>query len=145
MPCSDVTEVLSLRLDEGEHLLSYTLHKRTCGRGVGDSGLLAGRLSGKTAAEILELSGETWEFGTTDEVEQFLELKHLFGLQAGLRALLGQEAAGASDPVSASRVAFEEQELLFEAELSVDILTERIESCGRCKGCASLAKKVASV
>ncbi len=144
MPCSDVTEVLALRLDESEHFLSYSLHKRTCGRSVGAGPLLEARIRGMPADAVLALDAGTWEFGDADEVQQFLELKHLFAVQSGLRALLGLEPAGADDAISTSRVAYDEEGLLLEAELAVDILTERIAACGRCKGCGSIAKMLAT-
>lgn len=144
MPCSDVTEVLALELDEGEHLLSYYLNKRTCGRAVGEASLLLERLAGMPVPAITAISADEWESGAMDEVELFLELKHLFALQSGLRALLGMDPAGAEDPVKASRIASDGGKLMFEAELSVDILTERIKSCGRCKGCGSIAKTLAA-
>lgn len=140
MPCSDVTEVLRLRVDDAERLAGYQFRKRTCGRAVGEESLLEALLAGLPAASILayELDAFADENPTASDEEMFLQLKHLLAVQAGLRALLGHASAGASDPVRVARVATEDGGVLLEAELSVDVITEQIKACGRCKGCAAL-------
>lgn len=142
MPCDDVTEILELTLDEGDRLARYRLRKRTCGRAVGEEALLAGALSGMTDTAILAIDAEEFANGIAsgDDAEYVLCLKHVFALQGGLRALTGRESAGKDDPVRAASITFENGETTLEAVLSVDVLTEKIKSCGKCKGCGVLTK-----
>ncbi|MDX2176472.1 MAG: hypothetical protein SF028_08370 [Candidatus Sumerlaeia bacterium] len=146
MPCGDVTETIRLRLDGGDRLLDYRLSKRTCGRAVGEASLLAGALAGRGAAAILAIDVEDFAaeqaFGE-DEVAVFLALKHLFALQAALRAATGLEPAGLHDACTVAVVAAEGEETIVEADISIDVVTERIKSCGNCKGCGALRKLAA--
>lgn len=146
MPCDDVTEVMEVVLDAGDHLHDYRLIKRSCGRAVGEERLILEEMQGLHADQLLSMEADEFADRTPglDEVELFLRLKHLFALQGSLRALMGLEPASATSPVRAARVAYEEEHVLFEAEIVVDIITEKIESCGRCKGCGSIAKKLAA-
>ncbi len=142
MPCNDVTELLRLRLDEEDRLVGYALLKRTCGRAVGEQSLLEDEMRGRPAEDLLAQTADTFADAHPigDDVEMFLHLKHFFALQAGLKAVLGLEGGGISDPVRIARVAYEDGEVILDAELVVDIITEQIKSCGRCKGCGAAAK-----
>jgi len=144
MPCADVTENLLLTLDAEDRLADYALTKRTCGRAVGERTLLADEVLHKTAAEVLAIDAE--EFAATDttldDAEFVLRLKHLLALQGGLRALLGLAPGGVFDPVRVGRVAYgEDGSCTLDAELSVDVLTEQIKSCGKCRGCGTIKAK----
>lgn len=143
MPCDDVTEILHLRLDAEDRLTGYELSKRTCGRAVGEQSLLAGSLAGTPAATLLAIDPEDWVLarGLEDDAEVVLTLKHLFALQGGLRALLGLATAGPADPVRLVRVGADEAGTSAEIEVAVDVITEQIKSCGRCKGCGALARR----
>jgi hypothetical protein len=140
MPCSDVTEVLRLRLDEQDRLAGYQLIKRSCGRAVGEQSLLAAQLDGRTAQELIALLAEDFADAhpTVSDEEMFLQLKHFFAVQAGLRTLLGLDPGGTGDPVRVAAISYEGGEVVLEAELVVDVLTDRIKSCGKCKGCSAL-------
>lgn len=144
MPCNDVTELIRLRIDDEDRLLGYQLIKKTCGRAVGEQSLLAAELAGSTAAQVLAWTGDAFaeKFPTASDEELVLQLKHLFAVQAGLRTLLGLEPGGVSDPIRVASVAYEAGECSIEAEISVDVLTEQIQACGKCKGCGALAKKM---
>ncbi len=143
MPCDDITESLRLVLDGQDRLADYELIKRTCGRAVGERDLLATRLTGTPARELLELDGGDFadSLGIADDTELFLHLKHFFAIQAGIRALLGEVAAGVSDPVRVARVYTEGDAVAIEAEISIDVLTDQIKSCGKCKGCGAFSAK----
>lgn len=143
MPCSDVTEYIKIRLDGEDRLAVYELIKKTCGRAVGERSLVAEWLEGLPADDILAISAD--DFADAHPMpsieEEFLLLKHLFALQCTLKAVLGQEPGGATDEVSIASIGYDEGELHADAFIAVDVITEKIEACGRCKGCAAFAKK----
>lgn len=147
MPCRDVTEILQVELDGEDCLASYQLAKRTCGRAVGEASLILEHLIGNPAREILNLGADEFAEAhpTADDTEEFLLLKHLFALQGGLRVLLGEEPGGIASPVRVARVACEDGRTILESEISVDVVTEQIRACGRCKGCGSIAAKLKAV
>lgn len=144
MPCDDVTELLQVVLDSGNRLLGYVLSKRSCGRAVGEKALLLEELAGLSDSEILALDAETFADpdGVLGDAEFVLRFKHLIALQGGLRVIGGEEPGGVADPVRVGQVTWDDGELILDAVISVDVITEQIESCGRCKGCAGLARKV---
>lgn len=146
MPCDDVTEILQVVLDDGNHLLGYALSKRSCGRAVGEKALLLDELGGRHDEDILALDPEVFADpnGNLDDAEFVLRFKHLLAVQGGLRVIAGQEPGGAGNPIRVGQVTWDNGELILDAVISVDVITEQIESCGRCKGCAGLAKKVLS-
>lgn len=139
MPCSDVTEVLSVTLDEWERLKDYSFSKRTCGQGVGVESLLIDQLGGKSMQELLAYSADDFlrEFPIGDEIEEFLSLKHLFAIQGALEVLTGIESGGKDDPFSASGVSYGENETVIEGLISVDLVTEKIKACGNCGTCGT--------
>lgn len=141
MPCDDVTEILELTLDEHDRLACYRLRKRTCGRAVGEEDLLLAELAGQPETAILALDAEDFAnaTGTTDEAEYVLRLKHVFALQGALRALTGLAPAGGQAPIRAATIGYDGQGTTLEAVLSIDVITEQIKACGRCRGCGSLA------
>lgn len=143
MPCDDVTETIVLRLDAADCIAGYTLAKRTCGRAVGEASLLADSLAGRHVDDLLALDVEAFAaeqaFGE-DEVAVFLALKHLFAVQTALRAATGLDPAGLLDPCTIARIASDGIDTIIEADISVEILTEKIKSCGNCKGCGAIRK-----
>lgn len=140
MPCNDVTESLVLRLDLEDRLAGYQLRKKSCGRAVGQESLLADEFAGIAAAEILAMGAEDFAERRPflNDTDAFLRLKHLFALQGGLRVLLGEESGGVNDPVTIAAVAGDEAGYILDAEISVEVLKEKIKSCGNCKGCGVL-------
>ena len=139
MPCTDVTEVLQVRLDADDRVVSYELSKRTCGRAVGEASLLADWAAGQTAAHLAAVDLDAFLHGRTfpSEEEEYLAFKHFFALRLGMGVYVGEIAGRASDPCSIARLAYGEDETDFEAEIDVQILTDRIKSCGRCSGCGT--------
>ncbi|MBI1292026.1 hypothetical protein GC173_12410 [bacterium] len=138
MPCNDVTELLRVVLDAEDSLVGYELIKRSCGRAVGERSLLLDRWNGHTAAAILTLDGDEFAeaLDVSDDTELVLTMKHFFAVQSGLRVLLGQESGGALDPVRVASIGTTHTGgLVLEAEIAIDVLTEKIQACGRCRGC----------
>lgn len=142
MPCSDITEVIEVVLDDQDRLKEYSFRKRTCGQGVGSGNLLIGALGGMPAEELLSMSPEyflqTWP--VEDPLEEFLGLKHLIAVQSALEVLLGRASGGPGEICAAAEISFEDGDTILNARISVDLVTEKIKSCGNCKGCGTSKK-----
>ncbi|MCC6545561.1 hypothetical protein IT570_00210 [Candidatus Sumerlaeota bacterium] len=148
MPCTDVTELLRLRLDDGDRIVGYELIKRTCGRAVGERSLLAQEFVGADANEVAKLTADDFAETLPDmrDEEFVLSLKHFFAVRAGARVLIGHMSGGANDPIRVAKVGYEGNEVILEAEVVIDVITEEIKACGKCKGCGALtAKKLAAL
>lgn len=137
MPCDDVTEKIRVQIDQADALVGYRLIKRTCGRAVGEESLLAARFAGTAAQTLVALSDDDFAAGIPDcdEVEEFLHFKHFFALQSALRILLGVDSGSDGEVCRAAAITFEGGMCTIDAEISVDVVTERIKACGKCKGC----------
>lgn len=138
MPCSDVTEVVSLRLDAEDRLSGYDLNKRSCGRAVGESSLIADWAEGRPAAELAVADIDSFldAHPTEDEAEELLYLKHFFALRAGIAVYLGEQSGSAADTCAVASLAYGPDGAEFTGYIRVDVLAEEIKSCGRCgKGC----------
>jgi hypothetical protein len=148
MPCSDVTERIQVVVDGEDRLKDYTLTKRTCGQGVGAPELLLGQLQGKSIEQILDFDAEQYwdefplEGPVTDETEilEFLALKHLFALQGTLEVLVGKASGGQGQTCAAAEIMNDGDDLIIEALIAVDVVTEKIKSCGGCGSCGSKKK-----
>lgn len=142
MPCKDVTEVIEVILDEQDRLKAYSFRKRTCGQGVGAGSLLIEVLGGMEVETLLAISPEqfleTWP--AAEPIEEFLGLKHLIAVQSSLEVLLGREAGGPGAICATAEVAFEEGDTIITSVISVDLVEEKIKSCGNCKGCGTTRK-----
>lgn len=143
MPCNDVTELLEVTLDAEERLVDYRFSKRTCGQGVGAASLLIDQLQGRTLDELLHKTAVEFldEFPIPDEIEEFLSLKHLFAIQGALEVYTGAESGGPKDAFAASGIEYGADAIVIQGRISVDVVTEKIEACGGCKGCGTARAK----
>lgn len=142
MPCSDVTEVIALRLDPHDRLRGYELRKRTCGAEIGRASLLMPWLGGRPATDVLALHGDDLLTALDPSAdEEMLYFKHLVALQQALAVLLGLEPGGPGRPCTAAEIFADGDEVGIVADLPVQLLTERIEACARC--CRSVARRAA--
>lgn len=142
MPCSDITEIMDVTVDGRDCLVDYHFRKRTCGQGVGVESLLLGAFQGMPAEELLGISPEvfldTWP--VEDPLEEFLGLKHLIAIQSALAVLLGRESGGPGEICAAAEVSCDGDATTITARIAVDLVTEKIKSCGGCKGCGTSRK-----
>ena len=144
MPCDDITEILTMDFDAQDRLTGYKLTKRSCGRAVGQESLLLEWAEDSPAEALAAFDVECFldAFPTEDETEEFLFLKHFFALKSGVAVYLGYESGGANDPCAMGSVAYGPEGTEVVVELKIDVLAEKIKSCGRCgKGCGA-AKKI---
>ncbi|MFP4173888.1 MAG: hypothetical protein ACLFV4_13350 [Candidatus Hydrogenedentota bacterium] len=143
MPCNDVTEHIRVELDDADRLTHYSFLKRTCGAGVGAESLLLPHLRGRSLRELLtyEAGDYTAEYPQDSDIEEFLNLKHLYAVKAAIEVLAGQEPGGPDAEFTVSEIGYSGAGWFIEGLIAVDILTDRITSCGNCKGCGSQRKK----
>jgi hypothetical protein len=139
LPCSDVTEVLSVTIDHNDRLLDYALNKMTCGGAVGEAPRVKEYLKNYPLAEIINMSAEEFlsYHQTNDVLEEFFYLKHFFAVQGALKVFFGQETGSQTSPTILREVIHTETGVELFLELKIDILTEKIQSCGRCVGCGT--------
>ncbi len=145
MPCSDVTELIHVSLDPDNRLQHYTFSKRTCGQGVGAESLLINQLAGRSLDELLDYEGDDFlrDFPIEDELEEFLSLKHLYAVKSALEVFVGRESGGRGDAFAISGLEYgEDGGLTIEGQIAVELVTDRIKSCGGCKGCGKQQKVV---
>lgn len=143
MPCKDVTELLEVVLDEDEYLKAYTFSKRSCGQGIGSQSLIIDQVVGRSLNELLFKTADEFldEFPIDDPTEEFLSLKHLFAIQGALEVYTGAEPGGVNDAFAASGIDYDVDETIITGRISVDIVTEKIKSCGGCSGCSTTRPK----
>jgi len=146
MPCNDVTEVIRVEFDAHDRLTDYVYNKRTCGQGVGAGNLLIELLRGKTVewlrdVDVVELLSD---YPIDHELEEFLNFKHMFALQGVAEVLTGKEPGGPKDSCAAADISFDPETgaTIVHATIPVDLMTEKIRSCGGCKGCGKQKKMV---
>lgn len=136
MPCGDVSEYISITVDQNDRLKSYRLTKGTCGRGVGLDYLLQERLRGRSVEELL--AGEVEELldedATGEELLEFLGLKHLLAIRATLQVYSGRASGGLAAACTVSGISYDSSESSIDAIINVDLLTSEIEPCGGCGG-----------
>lgn len=143
MPCKDVTELLEVVLDQNENLKTYTFSKRSCGQGIGSQSLIIDQLAGRSLNELMFKTADEFldEFPIEDSTEEFLSLKHLFAIQGALEVYTGAEPGGVNDAFAASGIDYDVKETIISGRISVDIVTEKIKSCGGCSGCGTTRPK----
>lgn len=142
MPCSDVTEIIHVELDEEDQLRDYYFSKRSCGQGVGAGNLLMDQIGGWSAEKILACDAEQFlaAFPIEDELMEFLSLKHFFAIQSVLEVLMGKEPGGKGDPCAAAEISYGDGVLIIDGQIAVDLVTEKIKACGSCKSCGKSKK-----
>lgn len=142
MPCSDVTELIRIVLDDQDRLKEYRFIKRTCGRGVGVDALLIDVLGGRRVEEILAITPERFieEHPVAEPIEEFLGLKHLIAVQAALEVLTGRAFGGPNELCAAAEISCGEGETVIDARIAVDLVVEEIRSCGGCRACGAAKK-----
>lgn len=146
MPCNDITEVIHLRLDDADRLVSYRLNKRTCGAQIGQESLLLPWLGGSNATAVLAMEANVI-LGLTaaQEDEEFLYIKHLIALQEAIKVLTGAASGAPATLCTTAAVGADDHGLTFEGLISIDAVTKKIKSCGNCGSCGSNKKKRATL
>jgi len=142
MPCSDVTEVFHAVIDDDDRLVGYRFLKRNCGKGVGADSLLEEVFAGQTVDELLAIAPEDFleAHPPAAPIEEFLGLKHLIALQSVLEVLTGRASGSADQICAAAEIGYEDGLTTIDARIQVDLVTEKINSCGSCRSCGTKKK-----
>lgn len=137
MPCSDVTERLSLTLDHEDRVIGYELTKQTCGGSVAGRGLIRELVKHQTADEVAAIQPEAVLAHTesSDDVLEYLRLKHLFSIQAALAVFGGNASEEQSRLLTIEPVDHGPDDLTILATVHLEVLTDKIKACGLCDGC----------
>jgi len=139
VPCSNLVEQIRITLDERDRLTGYRLIKQTCGQDVGARSFLAEFLLGLSVDELLAIDSERMLAicRPEDDVSRFLNLKHLFAIQAVLEAYTGR-SNGASDSLCAIvEIGDDQGQVVIDADIDVISVTDKIQACAGCSGCGS--------
>jgi hypothetical protein len=142
MPCEDQTEHLSLTLDAEDRIAFFSLQKVTCGRTVGEQ-VLAPYVQGLSANQYLSSSIDELvaELDGLSDIEAFLLFKQYVSLRAALLVWVGERSGEIHEPFVVEEMSFDADGARLTGMVAVELLSEEIESCGRCKGCGSQKKK----
>lgn len=137
MPCKDVTEIISLQLDQEDRLVSYSLIKGTCSGGVGEVSLLRDIVISRSASDLMDQSVEEIlrEHSFKNDIEEFLHWKHLVAIQSALAAMVGKESPNRRRVCEVDEILYGPEGISLSGRIRVDILTDEIKACGRCAGC----------
>ena len=136
MPCSDVSEILRIDLDNDDRIIFYSLSKDSCGGGVGKPSLIRKWMKNKTTNDVLAISPSEFahSLNLKSTTWEYLHLKHLLAIQSGIRAMSGQPPAGAIDYCVVESIEYGSDRTKMTARISVDLMTDEIKSCSNC-GC----------
>lgn len=134
MPCKDITDHLRIRLDASDKIVRYALRKLSCGGAVGNQSLIIDWLENKTPEEVLDASPASIldSHKVTDEIEEYLLLKHFLAVKAGLSIMLGRESGSVEDYCKLEAIRYSPQGTEIIAQISVEGMTDEIKACGNC-------------
>ncbi len=138
MPCNDITEVVVLRFDRSDHLVSYTLRKQTCGAEIGRAALLADLVLGQDVDALAHLDAADLRGAfAIAPAEEFLYFKHLVALQTAVAVYTGGARGDVGQACTVVEVASDDQGVRFEGLIAVAALTQKIKACGNCGTCGA--------
>jgi NifU-like protein involved in Fe-S cluster formation len=137
MPCNNVIEQIRITLNDQDRLCDYQFVKQTCGQGVGARSLLIDFLLGLSVDELLAVDGERLlqVCRPQDEIGRFLHLKHLFAIQGALHVYTGAWAGGRASPCTVAEIGYDQGQVVIDADIDVDLVTDKIKACIGCTGC----------
>ncbi|MCB9555885.1 MAG: hypothetical protein H6707_07265 [Deltaproteobacteria bacterium] len=134
MPCDDITEYLTVNLDQADRLTDFSLQKNTCGATVGHQQLMPYVL-GKSVDELLSASAEALIADLEDKrrIEHFVLHKQLFAVQAALEVYTGAEAGGIDELFAVERIAYHDEGVRITGLVSVAVVAAKVEACKSCR------------
>lgn len=134
MPCNDITEILKIKLDGDNRIVSYSLTKNTCGGGVGIGSAIEGWLKNRPAEEVLESSLNSFLEAhpiDSDQPEFFMR-KNFEAVHNGLAVMLGYRSGTADDSCAVDTISYGPDGTELIARIRVSLETRNINSCGSC-------------
>ena len=136
MPCGDITETITIKLDANDKLVDYTFLKRACGGNIGQKSLVLEQLKGSSIEEITALSQTALVdmIQPTDMAEQFLIQKHLSVIQFCFDMLYGKKELHPKNMIKFYSIDYGPEGLRLEADVKLELDVKKIEPCHNC-GC----------
>ena len=142
MPCEDQTEYIEFLLDEEDRLEDFLLRKKTCGRPVGDT-TLTPFVKGMTLEQLLaqELAQRIPHLQEMELTDEFLMFKQYYSLRAAASVILGLETGGLAESFVMDEMIISADKAKYAGYVAVDVISEEIEACGKCRGCATRRRR----
>jgi hypothetical protein len=137
MPCSDVTELLTIDLDTDDRIRSYSLTKKTCGGTMGRDSLILKMINGKQAEELIATPIEVFyrDIRFSSDLKEMVYSKHYLAVQAGLAEFLGLPGRASRGACDLESVEYGPEGSAITARVRVALATSEITSCGTCASC----------
>ncbi len=134
MPCTDITDKLTITIDNDDRILDYSLEKLTCGGQVGPDRMISKWLIGKTVSEVLHTELDQFHalLKTKTDLKEYLALKHFMAVQAGFAVYSGCEAGSISDHCTLDSIENTDEKTVVVFHQDVAGVVEQIKSCGGC-------------
>jgi hypothetical protein len=131
VPCSDITETITIKLDLHDRLTDYTFLKRTCGSNIGQKSLLLDQLQGKSVDEISALTQNALmnRIKPIDATEQFLIQKHLSVIQLCFDMLYGRKELDPRNVIKFYSINYGPDGMELEADIKLELDVKKIEPC----------------
>ena len=132
MPCGDITDILTIKLDSEDRVIDYSLTKRTCGGKVGKVRLIKKWLIGKDARQVaitdhVDFQGE---INVRSDLNEYIYLKHFLAVKKGLSVILGIDSGGLDDRCTVENIVYGSEGTEMTAHINVDGVVNDIKSCG---------------
>ncbi len=134
MPCSDITELISVRLDREGRLHRYRLSKQTCGGSLGRPALILGWARGQSPQELLAADPAAFLASASAKslVSEVVHLKHFFALRAAVAALEGLADSDPEAPCALESVEYGPDGVVLKGVIRIDAMTAEIAACEGC-------------
>ncbi len=135
MSCS--TDIMRIRLNARDRLIDYHFTRPGCMAMLGGQSLLQKSFQNLSIDEILAIDSETFcECHHADESwKQYYYLKHFIALHSAIAVYTGRQSGGAEDYCSIIKISFDRGITTIEAELALDVVTDKVRHCEKCGGC----------
>jgi hypothetical protein len=129
MPCSDLTEQLTIVIDHQHKLLDYNLQKISCGKQIGANQSLLKLIQHKQLDEILasDLNFQLNENKVNSKNHEYLAQKHFQAILLGISAFWGQDKS--NNPCSINDIIYEPNTITIKALIKLELKTEKIKPC----------------
>ncbi|MFH2026708.1 MAG: hypothetical protein ABIK30_13005 [bacterium] len=132
MPCGDITDILTIKLDPEDRVIDYTLTKRTCGGKVGKERLIKKWLIGKDARQVAITDHVDFqaEIKVRSDLNEYIHLKHFLAVKTGLSVMFGINSGRLDDRCTVENIAYGPEGTEMTAHINVDGVVNDIKSCG---------------
>lgn len=134
MPCGDITEKISVVLDSGNRIKSYSFSKKTCGGSIGDDDIIKIDIIDQTAENVIKQHqyGFMQKTYTGDEIVDFLKVKHFLAIKSVLNVYLGNVPGGVGNACTITKIEYDIDSTIIHAEINSNLDAVKVKSCDHC-------------